>query len=276
MDVQGRAARSRAAWRWRTASSTSGPTAATSTRSRQRTRQAGLARGHQRRQLRPAGGQLLRHARPSPTGACTSATPTATCTRSRRQRQAGLAARDGLLRLRLAGRGPGARQQADRLLRVLRRDLLRARRPHRRHPLDATATAARSPAPPPWSATSSTTRTGASATRPGLWARSGKRAWHSTRGAFNPVVSDGQVVYVTGFSSVGAFMPKTAAEERATAARQAKKAAKAKAAKKRKAARRRRPRRRRSARRPRPRSGRPRRSGARRNNNVSGGAGERA
>jgi outer membrane protein assembly factor BamB len=70
----------------------------------------------------------------------------------------------------------------------------------------------------------------------GLWARSGKTAWHSTRGAFNPVVSDGQTVYVTGFSSIGAFMPKTAAEERATAARKAKKAAKAKAAKKRKAA----------------------------------------
>jgi len=72
----------------------------------------------------------------------------------------------------------------------------------------------------------------------GLWARSGKKAWHSKRGAFNPVVSDGQTVYVTGFSSVGAFVPKTAAEERATAARQAKKAAKAKAAKKRKAAKR--------------------------------------
>ena len=54
----------------------------------------------------------------------------------------------------------------------------------------------------------------------GLWARSGKKAWHSGRGAFNPVVSDGQTVYVTGFSSIGAFMPKTAAEERATARRQ--------------------------------------------------------
>jgi outer membrane protein assembly factor BamB len=70
----------------------------------------------------------------------------------------------------------------------------------------------------------------------GLWARSGKKAWHSERGAFNPVVSDGQTVFVTGFSSIGAFLPKTAAEERATAARQAAKLAKAKAAKKRKAA----------------------------------------
>jgi outer membrane protein assembly factor BamB len=72
----------------------------------------------------------------------------------------------------------------------------------------------------------------------GLWARSGKKAWHTGRGAFNPVVSDGQTVYITGFSSIGSFTPKTAAEERATAARQAKKAKKAKAAKKRKAAKR--------------------------------------
>ncbi len=70
----------------------------------------------------------------------------------------------------------------------------------------------------------------------GLWARSGKMAWHSERGAFNPIVSDGQTIYITGFSSIAALMPKTAAEERATAARQAKKAAKLKAAKKRKAA----------------------------------------
>jgi outer membrane protein assembly factor BamB len=72
----------------------------------------------------------------------------------------------------------------------------------------------------------------------GLWARSGGEAWHSHRGAFNPVVSDGQTIYVTGFSSVGAFVPKTKAEEAATKARQAKKAKRLKAAKKRKAAKR--------------------------------------
>ena len=74
----------------------------------------------------------------------------------------------------------------------------------------------------------------------GLWARSGDVAWHSPRGAFNPIVSDGQTIYITGFSSVAALLPKTAAEERATKARQAKKRAEAKrkaaAAKKRKAA----------------------------------------
>ena len=69
----------------------------------------------------------------------------------------------------------------------------------------------------------------------GLWAKSGGVAWRSGRGAFNPVVSDGQTIYVTGFSSIGAFTPKTKAQQAATRKR---KAEKAKAAKKRKAARR--------------------------------------
>jgi outer membrane protein assembly factor BamB len=70
----------------------------------------------------------------------------------------------------------------------------------------------------------------------GLWAKSGDVAWFNNAGAFNPVVSDGQAIYVTGFSSIQAFLPKTAAEEAATRERQAKKAAKERAAKKRKAA----------------------------------------
>jgi outer membrane protein assembly factor BamB len=74
----------------------------------------------------------------------------------------------------------------------------------------------------------------------GLWARSGGKAYWSGRGAFNPIVSDGQTIYITGFSSVAALLPKTKAEEQATKARQAKKKAAAKrkaaAAKKRKAA----------------------------------------
>jgi outer membrane protein assembly factor BamB len=67
-----------------------------------------------------------------------------------------------------------------------------------------------------------------------LWVKSGKRAWSSSRGAFNPVVSDGQTIYVTGFSSLAAFEPISVAQARAAAKRRA---AKAKAtAKKRKAA----------------------------------------
>jgi outer membrane protein assembly factor BamB len=68
----------------------------------------------------------------------------------------------------------------------------------------------------------------------GLGARTGKRVWSNGRGAFNPVVSDGRTIYVTGFASVAAFVPKTAAEEAAARERAAKKRA---AAKKKKAAR---------------------------------------
>ena len=42
----------------------------------------------------------------------------------------------GVLRVRLTGRRPGAGRPADRVLRQLRRHVLRARRPLRRHPLD--------------------------------------------------------------------------------------------------------------------------------------------
>src|SRR5215217_5873381 len=52
-----------------------------------------------------------------------------------------------------------------------------------------------------------------------LSARTGKRIWTSTAGAFNPVVSDGQDVYLTGFASVQALEPLTKAQERARAKR---------------------------------------------------------
>ena len=71
-----------------------------------------------------------------------------------------------------------------------------------------------------------------------LWAKSGTRAWSSERGAFNPVVSDGQTIYVTGFSSVAAFEPISVAQKRAAAKRHAANVAKKKkaaAAKKKKA-----------------------------------------
>ena len=72
-----------------------------------------------------------------------------------------------------------------------------------------------------------------------LGARTGRRVWRSDRGAFNPVVSNGRTIYLTGFSSVAAFEPRTAAAVKAAKQRAAKrKAAKRKAAK-RKAAKRR-------------------------------------
>ena len=99
-------------------------------------RQAGLADRHERRQLRALGRQLLRHAvgrlRPG------------LHRQHRRQhvlvlgrdRQAGVAARDRLVRLLVGGRRPAPRRRADRVLRQLRRDLLRARRPDRQDALD--------------------------------------------------------------------------------------------------------------------------------------------
>jgi outer membrane protein assembly factor BamB len=56
-----------------------------------------------------------------------------------------------------------------------------------------------------------------------LGARTGRVVWKSPRGAFNPVVSNGSTIYLTGFSSVAAFEPLTVAQERARAERWAKK-----------------------------------------------------
>jgi outer membrane protein assembly factor BamB len=69
-----------------------------------------------------------------------------------------------------------------------------------------------------------------------LGARTGRKVWTSSRGAFNPVVSDGQNIYLTGFSSLAEFEPLTAQQERKRAKRLAaqKKAAKKHAAAKKK------------------------------------------
>jgi hypothetical protein len=61
-----------------------------------------------------------------------------------------------------------------------------------------------------------------------LGAVTGRKIWTSPRGAFNPVVSDGQDIYLTGFSSVARFEPLTVAQERARAKRVAKQKALAK------------------------------------------------
>jgi outer membrane protein assembly factor BamB len=47
-----------------------------------------------------------------------------------------------------------------------------------------------------------------------LAARTGRKIWTSDRGAFNPVISDGKTVYVTGFSTVAAFKPRGAGRAR--------------------------------------------------------------
>ena len=57
-----------------------------------------------------------------------------------------------------------------------------------------------------------------------LGARTGRKVWSTTRGAFNPVISNGSTIYLTGFSSVAAFEPRGAAK--AKSAKQAKKGGK--------------------------------------------------
>jgi len=46
-----------------------------------------------------------------------------------------------------------------------------------------------------------------------LNARTGRRVWTSNRGAFNPVVSDGRDVFLTGFSTVASLRPKAVARK---------------------------------------------------------------
>jgi outer membrane protein assembly factor BamB len=42
----------------------------------------------------------------------------------------------------------------------------------------------------------------------GLGARTGKEVWHINRGGFNPAISDGRTLFITGFTSIYAFRPK--------------------------------------------------------------------
>ena len=69
----------------------------------------------------------------------------------------------------------------------------------------------------------------------GLNANTGKRLWFYPRGAFNPVISDGRSIYVTGHSAIYVFRPKgikaNAAPKPTTAKAVAKARAKAKARK---------------------------------------------
>jgi outer membrane protein assembly factor BamB len=45
----------------------------------------------------------------------------------------------------------------------------------------------------------------------GLNARSGREVWKFSRGAFNPAISDGNRLYITGYNSIYAFKPRGAA-----------------------------------------------------------------
>jgi outer membrane protein assembly factor BamB len=42
-----------------------------------------------------------------------------------------------------------------------------------------------------------------------LGARTGRKVWTGARGAYNPVISNGDMIYITGFGAVAAFRPKS-------------------------------------------------------------------
>jgi hypothetical protein len=68
----------------------------------------------------------------------------------------------------------------------------------------------------------------------GLSAKTGRVLWSLGRGAFNPAISDGKRLYITGYSTVYAFEPKSAFRKRALAKKKAR--AKRAAARKKRAA----------------------------------------
>lgn len=67
-----------------------------------------------------------------------------------------------------------------------------------------------------------------------LSARSGRVIWSLGKGAFNPAISDGKRVYITGYSTIYAFEPKDAAKKRAAALKKKRAALKKKRAAQRK------------------------------------------
>ena len=71
----------------------------------------------------------------------------------------------------------------------------------------STTTAARSPAARPWSATSSTSRTTATRTRPASACAPAARSSTWAAASFNPVISDGRTIFLTGYSSLYALRP---------------------------------------------------------------------
>ena len=67
--------------------------------------------------------------------------------------------------------------------------------------LDATATAARSPAAPTVVGDIVYFSNCGKKDTTGLGARTGHKVFHMGRGAFNPVISDGRTIFLTGYSS---------------------------------------------------------------------------
>ena len=105
-----------------------------------------------------------------------------------------------LLRLLLARRRAGAGHEADGLLRLLRRQVLRPRRALRQGALVAQLGGKISGGATVVGDIVFYSNFGRKDTT-GLGARTGKTVFKIGRGAFNPVISDGRTIYLTGFSS---------------------------------------------------------------------------
>ena len=122
-------------------------------------------------------------------------------------RHARLVQLDRRLRLLLSRRRERAGHQADRLHRLLRRQHVRARRAHRLHALDRARRRAASRAARPWSAASSTSPTSTRRRPTASTPATAKLVFKRSRGYYNPVVSDGKRLYMTGYASVTALDP---------------------------------------------------------------------
>ena len=124
------------------------------------------------------------------------------------QRQARVDEGHRLLRLLLARRRAGAGRQADGLLRLLRRR--------------ASTRSTRATARSRWTHRDGGKISGGATVvgdivyfsnygkkdTTGLGARTGRKVFHMGRGAFNPVISDGRTIFLTGYSSLYALRPR--------------------------------------------------------------------
>ena len=187
--------------RWPTASSTSATTRGRVYAIRQSRRQAGLEHRHQAARTSACARASSTRRRRSPTAASTSATPTAT--------MYSFAADNGKLAWRKGTGGyvyaspavaqvPGGKPTVyfgsyDGNFYALDARSGKVRWKH-------TTPAARSPAARPWSATSSTSRTSARRTRPASARAPAARSSTSGAARFNPVISDGRTIFLTGYS----------------------------------------------------------------------------
>ena len=208
LDVQGVRARSRAAWRSTTAGCSSATTRAACTRSAPSDGTAGLARRRPRARGSASRPAASTRRPPSPTAACTSATSTATSTRSPR------ATGELAWRTKTSGyvyASPGRRRRARA-----------TSRPSTSAPTTATSTRwTRARARIRWRYGGGSKISGGATLLGdivyfsdlghrrtiGLGARTGRKVFEYPRGGYNPVITDGQTLYLVGYGAMYALRP---------------------------------------------------------------------